>query len=79
MARWGIEVPSADDEEEERTQAALAFDDAEFQLDPEVESDGGDGGADAKSEQGADAKSEQGANAKSENGADPTAGLRLEA
>jgi hypothetical protein len=37
MARWGIEVPSADDEEEERTQAALAFDDAEFQPDPEVE------------------------------------------
>jgi polyphosphate kinase 2 (PPK2 family) len=37
MARWGVEVPSADDEEEERTQAALAFDDAEFQPDPEVE------------------------------------------
>ncbi len=31
MARWGIEVPSSDDEEEQRTQAALAFDDAEFQ------------------------------------------------
>ena len=37
MARWGIEVPSSDDEEEQRTQAALAFDDAEFQADPEVE------------------------------------------
>ena len=37
MARWGIEVPSSDDEEEQRTQAALAFDDAEFQPDPEVE------------------------------------------
>ena len=35
MARWGIEVPSSDDEEEQRTQAALAFDDAEFQADPE--------------------------------------------
>ncbi len=37
MARWGIEVPSSDDEEEERTQAALAFDDAEFQADPDVQ------------------------------------------
>ena len=36
MARWGIEVPSSDDEEEQRTQAALAFDDAEFQPDPET-------------------------------------------
>jgi len=35
MARWGIEVPSNDDEEEQRTQAALAFDDAEFQPDGE--------------------------------------------
>ena len=33
MARWGIEVPSSDDEEEQRTEAALAFDDAEFQSD----------------------------------------------
>jgi polyphosphate kinase 2 (PPK2 family) len=41
MARWGIEVPSSDDEEEERTQAALAFDDAEFQADPDVESPNG--------------------------------------
>ena len=40
MARWGIEVPSSDDEEEQRTQAALAFDDAEFQADPEVETGG---------------------------------------
>jgi hypothetical protein len=37
MARWGLDVPSADDEEEQRTQAALAFDDAEFQPDPEVD------------------------------------------
>jgi AMP-polyphosphate phosphotransferase len=37
MARWGIEVPSNDDEEEQRTQAALAFDDAEFQSDGDQE------------------------------------------
>ena len=40
MARWGIEVPSPDDEEEQRTQAALAFDDAEFQSDGENEGPG---------------------------------------
>jgi len=34
MARWGIVVPS-DDEEEQRTELALAFDDAEYQPDPE--------------------------------------------
>jgi AMP-polyphosphate phosphotransferase len=34
MARWGIAVPS-DDEEEQRTELALAFDDAEYQPDPE--------------------------------------------
>jgi polyphosphate kinase 2 (PPK2 family) len=38
MARWGLKVPSSDDEEEQRTQAALAFDDAEFQSDGEAES-----------------------------------------
>jgi polyphosphate kinase 2 (PPK2 family) len=43
MARWGLDVPSADDEEEERTQAALAFDDAEFQSDPEAEVQAGAG------------------------------------
>jgi hypothetical protein len=38
MARWGIQVPSSDDEEEQRTQMALAFDDAEFQTDAEAAS-----------------------------------------
>ncbi len=46
MARWGIEVPSSDDEEEQRTQAALAFDDAEFQSDgPESDAVRANGGA----------------------------------
>jgi hypothetical protein len=30
MERWGIEVPSGDDEEQQKTELALAFDDAEF-------------------------------------------------
>jgi len=38
MERWGIAVPSPDDEEEKKTQLALAFDDAEFQPDPDAES-----------------------------------------
>jgi hypothetical protein len=41
MARWGIVVPSSDDEEEQRTELALAFDDAEFQ----TELEGGSGGS----------------------------------
>jgi AMP-polyphosphate phosphotransferase len=41
MARWGIEVPSSDDEEEQRTQAALALDDAEFQSDGDLEGERG--------------------------------------
>jgi hypothetical protein len=45
MARLGIEVPSGDDEEEQRTQAALAFDDAEFQPDVESVGRGGANGA----------------------------------
>jgi hypothetical protein len=37
MERWGIDVPAGDDEEEQRTELALAFDDAEFQADVEPE------------------------------------------
>ena len=42
MARWGVKVPSSDDEEEQRTEAALAFDDAEFQSDSEADVKGDD-------------------------------------
>src|SRR5271168_4775913 len=52
MARWGIEVPSSDDEEEQRTQAALALDDAEFQSDGEQDGERGaqaNGAAEANS------------------------------
>jgi hypothetical protein len=34
MERWGVPVPS-NDEEEEKTELALMFDDAEFQHGPE--------------------------------------------
>jgi len=53
MARWGIEVPSSDDEEEQRTQAALAFDDAEFGADPDVASTNGAGHGRSGPENGA--------------------------
>ena len=43
MARWGVPVPRSDDEE--ATELALSFDDAEFQLDPGGASDGADGSA----------------------------------
>ena len=34
MERWGVAVPSRNDEEQLKTERALAFDDAEFQPDP---------------------------------------------
>ena len=34
MERWGLDVPSRNDEEQLKTERALAFDDAEFQPDP---------------------------------------------
>jgi polyphosphate kinase 2 (PPK2 family) len=43
MARWGVPVPHSDDEE--KTELALSFDDAEFQHDPGG-SENGSGGAD---------------------------------
>jgi AMP-polyphosphate phosphotransferase len=41
MARWGVPVPSSDDEE--ATELALSFDDAEFQTDPDGAVRGGEG------------------------------------
>jgi polyphosphate kinase 2 (PPK2 family) len=63
MARWGVVLPSSDDEEEQRTQAALAFDDAEFQSDSEEEAGGesnagGEGNADGESNAGAEAEAQ---------------------
>jgi polyphosphate kinase 2 (PPK2 family) len=43
MRRWGVSVPSYG-AEEERTELALVFDDAEFQSDPESGGKGGSGG-----------------------------------
>jgi hypothetical protein len=59
MERWGVPVPHSDDEE--KTELALSFDDAEFQQDPApVGSNGADaavgsGGADGSTSGGGDA------------------------
>jgi hypothetical protein len=68
MARWGIEVPSSDDEEEQRTQAALALDDAEFQSDGDLEGERGAqvNGAVAVAEAVAEAEAANGAGAVAE-------------
>jgi hypothetical protein len=54
MERWGVPVPHGDDEE--KTELALSFDDAEFQQDPaaSVGSNGADGadGADGAGRSG---------------------------
>jgi hypothetical protein len=51
MERWGVPVPNTD--EEERTELALSFDDAEFQHDPGA-ADGATGSNGAAGPAGAD-------------------------
>ena len=54
MERWGVPVPHSDDEEE--TELALSFDDAEFQHDPaSIGSNGADGAGDRVGAGGASA------------------------
>jgi polyphosphate kinase 2 (PPK2 family) len=70
MARWGIPVPARDDEE--KTELALSFDDAEFQNGPDGangSAESGRGGSGAGSEAGSGAGSEAGAGSGSEAGA----------
>jgi hypothetical protein len=55
MERWGIPVPSADDEAQQETERALAFDDAEFQPDPAPGPGGGGGAAPGGPPPGGDA------------------------
>ena len=50
MERWGVPVPHGDDEE--KTELALSFDDAEFQHDPVDEVRPVDGGPDADTDPG---------------------------
>jgi hypothetical protein len=54
MERWGITVPSGEDEDQRKTELALAFDDAEFQPDPDPGA-APDAGSDAGSDAGAGA------------------------
>jgi hypothetical protein len=54
MARWGIHVPASDDE---KTELALSFDDAEFQHDPGAAGVGAGAGAGASNGSGRSAES----------------------
>jgi hypothetical protein len=73
MERWGVPVPHSDDEEE--TELALSFDDAEFQHDPaSIGSNGADGTGDRVAAGGASAGASAGASGGASSGATVGAG-----